>query len=65
MPKQSFPFPTGKPTRRQAKNMARLKNIITNPNYSDRDPQERMLETELSKGQKKRIRYHKRMGDVT
>jgi hypothetical protein len=58
----SFRLPTGQPTRRQAKNRARLENIVTSPKYSDDDLQQPLPKTRLSRGQKKRIRYHKRTG---
>jgi hypothetical protein len=58
----SFRLPTGKPARRQAKNRARLENIVTSPKYSDDNPHQPPQETWLSPGQKKRIRYHKRTG---
>jgi hypothetical protein len=58
----SFRLPSGHPTRRQAKNRARLENIVTNPKFSDDDPQESLPKQQLSPGQKKRIRYHKRTG---
>jgi hypothetical protein len=63
-PKHTLPFrlPTGQRTRRQAKNRARLENIITSPKYSDDDSQQPPPKTQLSTGQKKRIRYHKRTG---
>jgi hypothetical protein len=58
----SFRLPSGHPTRRQAKNRARLENIVMNPKFSDDDPQESLPKQQLSPGQKKRIRYHKRTG---
>ena len=63
-PKHLFPFrlPSGQPTRRQAKNRARLESIVMNPEYSDDNSQEALPKARLSRGQKKRIRYHKRTG---
>jgi hypothetical protein len=58
----TFRLPSGQPTRRQAKNRTRLENIVSSPKYADDNPQESVPKTQLSKGQKKRIRYHKRTG---
>ena len=58
IPKRVLPFPSGHPTRHQAKKRAKLENIITNPKYSDDNTQQPVL----SKGQKKRIRYRTRTG---